>query len=111
MKTPLLIGVGSFLLTAALIKAAPALAEPVQAQDVSIVQTADLDLSTKTGRAQLNHRLVVAAYDVCGSAADVDLAGRNAVRQCRADVLAKAVSRSEELASRGGGTILVAASR
>jgi UrcA family protein len=111
MKTPLLLATGSFLLTATLIKAAPALAEPVQAQDVSIVQTADLDLSTEAGRHQLDHRLVVAAYDVCGTAADVDLAGRNAVRQCRTDVLARARSRSEQLASRGEGTILIAANR
>jgi UrcA family protein len=111
MKTPLLLAAGSFILTAAVIKAAPAFAEPVQAQDVSIVQTGDLDLSTKAGRVELDHRLVLAAYDVCGTAADVDLAGRNAVRQCRVDVLAKARSRSEELASRGGKTILVAASR
>jgi UrcA family protein len=111
MKTPLLLAAGSFLLAATIIKAAPALAEPVQTREISIVQTTDLDLSTKAGRDQLNHRLVLAAYDVCGTAADVDLAGRNAVRQCRADVLAEAKARGEELASRGGGTILVAAKR
>jgi len=111
MKTPLLIAAGSFVVTAALIKAAPALAEPAPAQNVSIVQTADLDLATKAGRARLDRRLVIAAYDVCGAAADVDLAGQNAVDQCRADVLAKARARGGQLASRGGSTILIAANR
>jgi hypothetical protein len=41
----------------------------------------------------------------------VDLAGKNQVRACRADVLAKARVDSEQLASRGSGTILVAAGR
>jgi UrcA family protein len=108
MKTPILIAAASFAVTAALIKAAPAVAEP--AQNVSVVQTADLDLSTEAGRAALDHRLVVAAYDVCGTGADADLAGQNAARQCRADVLATARARSEELASRGRA-IRIAASR
>lgn len=111
MKTPLLIALGSFLATAAVIKAAPALAEPVQPQNVSIVHTADLDLSTAAGRNALDHRLVKAAYDVCGAASDVDLAGKNKVRTCRTDVLAKARAESRQLASRGSGTILIAASR
>ena len=111
MKNPLLIAAGSFLVTAALIKAAPALAEPAPAQNVSIVQTADLDLSTKAGRARLDHRLVIAAYEVCGAAADVDLAGQNAVYQCRADVLARARAEGERVASRGGREILVASNR
>jgi UrcA family protein len=110
MKTPILIAAGSFLITAALIKAAPALAEPAAAQNTAIVSTADLDLSTQAGRTVLDHRLVIAAYEVCGTAADVDLAGQNAVRQCRSDVLATARAHGEELASRGG-TILIAASR
>jgi UrcA family protein len=111
MKTSISIAAGSFLVTAALIKVAPALAEPAPAQNVSIVQTADLDLSTKAGRAKLDHRLVIAAYEVCGEAADVDLAGQNAVDQCRADVLANARARGDQLANRGGGTILIAANR
>ena len=57
-----------------------------------------------------DHRLVVAAYEVCGTAADVDLAGQNQVRACRSDVLAKARAESGELASRGG-SIFVAAAR
>ena len=111
MKNSILIAAASFLATAALIMAAPVLAEPAPAQNVSIVQTADLDLSTNSGRAKLDHRLVIAANEVCGAAADVDLAGQNAVYKCRADVLAKARTRGEQLAGRGGTTILIAASR
>jgi UrcA family protein len=108
--TSLKIALSSFLITAALIKGAPALAEPVAQQNVSIVHTSDLDLSTAAGRAALNHRLVTAAHEVCGTASDADLAGKNDVRSCRADVLAKAREQGEQLASRGA-PILIAAAR
>ncbi len=86
------------------------MAEPVPAQNISIVRTADLDLASKSGREKLEHRIVIAAYDVCGGASDVDLAGKNAARACRADVLSKARATSEQLASRAA-PILIAAYR
>jgi UrcA family protein len=103
----------SFLAATAVIKAAPALAEPAPAQNVSIVRTADLDLSTSGGREALDHRLVIAASEVCGTASDVDLAGKNQVRECRRNVLAQARARGDALASsmRHGGEIQVAAAR
>ena len=101
MKQTLKIIAASALATAAIIKAAPLLAEPAPAPIVSVVHTADLDLSTKAGRAALDHRLVTAAFEVCGTASNVDLAGQNKVRVCRADVLAKARADGEQLASRG----------
>lgn len=111
MKETLKIIAMSALATAAIIKAVPAFAEPVPTtENVNIVHTADLDLSTKAGRNALDHRLVLAAYDVCGTAFDVDLVGKNKVRECRADVLAKARAKGEELAGRGV-PIFVAASR
>ena len=111
MKQTLKIIAVSALATAALLKGVPAMAEPAQAQNVTIVTTADLDLSTASGRAALDHRLVTAAHQVCGYASDVDLAGKNQVRACRVDVLAKARASSETLvASRSGDrTILLAA--
>ena len=109
MKETLKIIAISVLATAALIKGVPALAE-APAQNVSIVRTADLDLTSKAGRDTLEHRLVTAAYAVCDTASDADLAGRNGESQCRRDVLAKAHLDSERLAIRGG-QILVAASR
>ena len=111
MKQTLKIIAASALITAVVIKAVPAFAETAPRQAVSIVHTADLDLSTQSGREALDHRLITAAYDVCGTASDVDLAGKNQVRACRADVLAKARAESQQLASRSSGTILVAASR
>jgi UrcA family protein len=110
MKQTLRIIIVSALATGALIKAIPAFAEPVPAQNVSIVGTADLDLTSKAGRDILDHRLVTAAYEVCGDVSNVDLAGKNAARACRADVLTKARATSEQLASRGG-PILIAANR
>ena len=101
MKQTLKIMAASFFVTAALIKATPLPAEASPAQNVSIVHTADLDLSSKAGRDVLEHRLVNAAIDVCGTASDVDLAGKNKVRACRADVLARARAEGEQLASRG----------
>ena len=58
--------------------------------DGRTVITADLDLTTANGREALDRRLVRAAADVCGAAAQVDLDGRNAVRACRVEVLAGA---------------------
>jgi UrcA family protein len=110
MKETLKIIAVSAFATAAVIKAVPALSEPVPAQNVSVVNTSDLDLSSKAGRAALDRRLVTAAFEVCGTASDADLAGKNQVRACRADVLAKARAESEQLASRES-TIVVAAAR
>ena len=103
----------SFLITAAAIKAAPAIAEPVTpAINVSFVHTADLDLSTSTGQRALDARLANAAREVCGTAADVDLEGRNDVRKCRTDVLARANGQRDQLlaaAGRGAAIALTAA--
>jgi len=113
MNQALKIIIGSALVTAAVIKAVPAFAETSPAQNVSIVRTADLDLSGDKGRRQLDQRLVVAAREVCGNPSDADLAGKNAARQCRANVLADARAKSGALiASRGGDrTVLVGGSR
>jgi UrcA family protein len=99
MKQTLKIIAASALATAIVIKAAPALAEPAAAQNVSIVHTGDLDLSTDAGRRQLDKRLVIAARDGCGQASDVDLAGKNQVRACRIRVLADARAKGAELAA------------
>ena len=112
MKKTLGIIAASFLATAAVIKAAPALAEPAPALNVSIVKVADLNLSTHAGRAALDHRLVTAAYEVCGYAIDADLVGQNTVRQCRVEVLTKARSEAQQIADRNSNkSILVATSR
>ena len=113
MKKPLLIMTGSALATAALFFAsAPARSAPVStsAEVVQIVPTADLDLSSLAGQKALDRRLTRAVIELCGQAADVDLAGRNAVRKCRADTLAEAYKvRDQRLAQRSGEPIQLAA--
>src|SRR4029453_173492 len=100
--------IASALISTAAIKAVPALAQPVSGPNVnvSIVHTADLNPSTDAGRGALDVRLAQAAREVCGTASDVDLAGKNKVRTCRATVLADARAKGEQLAARGAsGTI------
>lgn len=95
--------IASALIAGALIKAAPALADPVPQAAAklatAIVGTADLDLSTRVGRTTLDHRLVVAAHQVCGQASVADLAGTNAMITCRASVLNDARTSGRALAS------------
>ena|SRR5215217_7406913 len=112
MKQTFRIILGSFLASAALIKAAPLLAEPsAPALNVSIVRTVDLDLSTDAGLRQLDHRLAIAAREVCGTASDVDLAGKNAVRRCRDGVLARVHSERDALLAdaKQNGSVRIAA--
>lgn len=108
MKQTLKIIAVSALVTGALIKAAPLLAEPAPT-NVTVVHTADLDLATSAGRQALDHRLIAAAYDVCGPVSDADLAGRNRARACRTDVLAKARAEGLQIASRGAPITVAAA--
>jgi len=80
-----------FLATLLAFTATPTLAEPPVAVSTT-VQTADLDLSSQAGQRALDHRLSLAAKEVCGTASDVDIAGKNGVRQCRAETLASLAS-------------------
>jgi UrcA family protein len=98
-----------FLATLLAFTATPALAEaPVIA--TSTVQTADLDLSTARGRRALDRRLAQAAKEVCGTASDVDVAGKNDVRRCRAETLAGLASeRDQRIAAASSQPIEVAA--
>lgn len=68
---------------AATFVAEPGLARSTEQRSQS-VRYADLDLGTETGRAELDRRLREAVKNVCGSASDADLAGKNDVRRCRA---------------------------
>ena len=91
MKRALTIVLTSALITTGVIKAAPALAqEPASDINVSLVRTADLDLRTHEGQRKLERRLAQAAREVCGTASDVDVDGKNEVRKCRDETLAKA---------------------
>ncbi len=113
MKETLLLMTGSALATAALFFAsAPARSAEISATSavVQIVPTADLDLSSEAGRKALDRRIGRAVIELCGQAADVDLAGRNAVRKCRNDALAQAnQARDQRLALRSAEPIQLAA--
>jgi len=98
-----------FLATLLAFTATPALAEP-PVTATSIVQTADLDLSTSKGQRALDLRLARAVKEVCGTAADVDIAGKNDVRRCRVDTLANlSAERDQRIAAASGSPIEVAA--
>ena len=89
--------------------ATPALAEP-PATTSSIVQIADLDLSTTRGQQALDRRLNLAAKEVCGTASDADVAGKNEVRRCRVETLSGlAAERDQRIAAASSQPIQVAA--
>ena len=115
MKNPYVIAIASALITAAGIKAAPALAEAPSANvetRVSYVRTADLDLSSKAGQRTLDLRIAQAAREVCGKPSDSDLVGQNKARECRQDVIARASGeRDALLAAAGRGATIAVASR
>jgi len=98
-----------FLATLLAFTAAPALAEPVLA--TSTVQTADLDLSSAKGQRALDLRLTQAVKEVCGAASDVDIAGKNDVRRCRVETLARLSSERDQRIARASGEPIEVAAR
>jgi UrcA family protein len=116
MKDTLRIIMISAIITAGAIKAAPVLAEPAgsDAQTyTSYVHTSDIDLASQQGQRVLQQRLAQAAREVCGTASDVDVQGKNQVRECRKEALGRASGEREALlaAADRGATIAVTASR
>ena len=104
MKQTLKIILGSALVTAALIKGVPALAEPApDAVNVMIVRTADLNLRSATGQRVLEQRLVTAAHAVCDDTSAVDLKANNEEANCRAQVIAAGRERAQAIAATGSG--------
>lgn len=113
MKKAFYIALVSAMITTGIIKAAPALAqEPVTAEtNISVVRTIDLDLRSSEGQRTLDRRLARAAREVCGAASDVDVAGKNDVRKCRDETLAKARDQREAVLAGRGAVIAVTAAR
>jgi UrcA family protein len=86
---------------AAALTAGPALAQP-SGPAPQIVHYADLDLSSATGRSELDRRIGLAVREACGTASDSDLHGRNLVQRCRVETReAVAARRAAALASAG----------
>jgi UrcA family protein len=111
MKKTAILALAMIASAATLMPTAALALEPVTA--TSIVHTADLDLSSDSGQRELDRRIVRAAREVCGEASNVDLEGKNAVRQCREETIAQAASHREQLlaAARSGSPIVVASAR
>ena len=91
-----------------------AVATPVFAQspvrETSIVKTADLNLTSQAGQRALERRIALAVAEVCGTASDFDLAGKNEVRRCRVETRAKAASdREQRIATASSQSIEIAA--
>lgn len=94
---------------AAIATALPVAAEPLTTASVT-VSIADLDLRTAAGQRAFDIRVNRAVIDLCGEAADVDLAGRNAVRACRTAKIKEAHGIGEQrLAARSTNVIELAA--
>ena len=97
------------LATAAALIASPATAGPAEQLNVTVVHTADIDLSTDAGRRALDQRLTTAAHELCDTASAVDLKALNAESDCRAAVIAAARAKANSImAENRGGTIVVA---
>ena len=113
MKQAIYIALASALITTAAIKGAPAIAQRPGGTEANIsrVWTGDLDLRSEAGRSKLEQRLARAAREVCGTASDADVVGKNDVRKCRAETLAKAREKGETLAAVRGEVIAVTAAR
>lgn len=87
----------------------PLAAQPLQPV-ISTVQTADLDLSSKSGQRTLDRRLFQAIAEVCGTASPSDLVGQNKVRDCRSEARDRfAPERDQRIAEASGQPIEVAA--
>lgn len=98
-----------FLATLLAFTASPALAQPPSAV-TSVIQIADLDLSSSAGQRALDHRLTQAVNEVCGIASPADLAGQNEIRRCRVDTLASlSAERDQRIAAASASPIKLVA--
>jgi UrcA family protein len=90
--------------------ATPASAEPVER--TQIVSYSDLDLSRSSDVRRLDGRIGRAIAQVCGTASETDLEGRNEVRRCRALVRESlSAERDQALAAARQPTQLAGAGR
>ena len=87
------------MMAGAMLVASPVVAaEPVEVR----VETRDLDLTSIEGRKVLEQRARQAAFEQCGTRSASDIKSGKAVKQCRAEVVAKVIraARSTALARR-----------
>jgi len=79
----------------ALVLGQPAAAQDAPATRTAVVDHRDLDLSTDKGARTLDRRIWRAVVEVCGTAPDYDLEGKNQVRECRRDTRRLAAADAE----------------
>jgi UrcA family protein len=97
----------------ALLVFSPVAAQSPQAEPASMrVGYGDLDLGSAGGVAELDRRIDTAVRTFCGTASDINLKGKNDVRQCHAEAKQAAARQREQAlaANRAGGTRLLASS-
>ena len=81
----------SIALLAASLYVVPAFAQDNPPPERSrVVSFADLDLASEAGQSKLDRRIRAAAKEVCGTASDADVEGKNDIRDCRADTYSQA---------------------
>ncbi len=98
-----------FIATLLAFTATPVLAEPPVLATAK-VEVADLDLRTLAGQRALDRRISHAVIEVCGTASDADVEGKNDVRRCRSETLARlADDRNERIAAVTNQPIEIAA--
>lgn len=115
MKESFLYASAAALVTALLIRAAPAEAQvaPVApGSDVRVVQVADLNLDSQEGQRRLRLRLLHAARDVCGTPSTLDLRGRTEARECEEQIVSNGFAAgSKAFAAKQSSVIAVTATR
>ena len=90
--TKMMTVIAAALVAGGLTISAPASAEPVKVA----IDTRGIDTQTPGGRAELRKRAQQAAIDNCGKRSSVDMLSGRAIKECRAEVIAKAMTQAEE---------------
>lgn len=101
----------SLILALSAFSATPALAQSPASETRIVVRTADLNLSQSAGQRVLDHRIAIAVVEACGETSNIDLAGKNEIRRCRAETSAEVAANRDrlvELASQGKEIVLAA---
>ena len=80
-------------LTGSLAASAAQAQAPAAAERVTVAYS-DLDLSTRSGVATLNRRILTAVQAACGPESDADPHGKNLIRECRHRSFAEALSQA-----------------
>jgi UrcA family protein len=83
---------------AAALTAGPAFAQPATSAP-QVLHYADLDLSSASGRRELDRRIGIAVREAYGTASDADLHGRNLVQRCRVETRQAVARKTAALAS------------